>query len=158
MKNIKIQQLLKNKPKKKEIIDFVDDKINKFQNMILNTMLTAQKYKSLNIYGARELNICIQGLDNLFQDLKNIKLMISKKIMDKEDILNRLQMINNELSQIFRSFGTKNIIDIINVCFGINYTYETKYTDKYRLIKKFVHPISYKVMDWKDKKMYLIKS
>jgi len=152
MKNIKIQQLLEDKHKKTDIIEFFDDKITKFQNMIQNTILMAQKYKTLNIYGARELNICIQGLDNLFQDLKNVKLMISKKLIDKEDILNRLQMVNNELSQLFRSFGTKDIIDVINVCFGINYTLDTNYTDKYSLIKSFVHPISYKVMEWKAKK------
>ena len=151
MKNIKIQQILLGDSKKIDIIDFFNTKIVKFQSMIQNTILMAQKYKSLNIYGARELNICVQGLDNLFQDLKNIQLMVAKKKIDKEDILNRLQMINNELSQLFRSFGTKDIIDVVNVCFGINHTHATEYTDKYNLIKKFVHPISYKVMEWKNK-------
>ena len=41
--------------------------------MILSTILMVQKYKTLNIFGARELNICIQGLDSIFQDLKNIQ-------------------------------------------------------------------------------------
>ena len=79
MKNIKIKQIADNAREKVDIISFFENKINVFQDMILSTILMVQKYKTLNIFGARELNICIQGLDSIFQDLKNIQITISQK-------------------------------------------------------------------------------
>ena len=76
--------------------------------------------------------------------------MISEKI-DTEDILNRLQTINNEISNIFRAFGTEKIRDLIAVCFGFDYLKDISTTSKFTIIKNFVHPIGYKVMDWKNR-------
>ena len=105
MKNIKIKQISDTAREKVDIISFFGNKIKVFQDMILSTILMVQKYKTLNIIGARELNICIQGLDSIFQDLANIDITISQKKINTDDVLSRLQAVNNELSQIFRSFG-----------------------------------------------------
>ena len=60
------------------------------------------------------------------------------------DIINRLQQINNDLSVNFRLYGTKYIEDVLNICFGTEYikdniTEENK--SLYEVIKKYVHPI-----------------
>ena len=120
MKNIKIKQIADTAREKVDIISFFENKISVFQDMILSTILMVQKYKTLNIFGARELNICIQGLDSIFQDLKNIQITISQKKLNTDDVLSRLQAVNNELSQIFRSFGTTHITDLVSICFGFD--------------------------------------
>ena len=112
MKNIKIRQNSEHNNETEDIIAFFDNKINSFQNMVLSTLLMIQKYKTMNIFGARELNICVQGLTGIFQDIRNIETILSGKKKNTDDILSRLQSINNEMSQIFRSFGTEKIVDL----------------------------------------------
>ena len=123
---LKIQQIPSNISTKKDIIDFFKKKIDCFQNMIQSTLLVIQKYKTLNIFSAKEFNLCIQGLETIFNNVNNITIIIKKSSYDQEDILNKLQNINNELSQIFRSFGTQHIADLIQVCFGINFEEKNK--------------------------------
>ena len=123
--------------------------------MITNTILAVQQYKVKDIIGASELNVCIQGLESLFEELNTIKLMIekNKKHLDFDDIITRLQRINNELSSIFRNFGTLNISDLITVAFASDFIQKTitdENRDKYEIIKKYVHPISYKAITWKE--------
>ena len=151
MKNIKIQQMPEEISTKKDIIDFFNNKINCFRKMILYTLLGVQKYKILNFFSAKEFNLCIQGLETISDHLNNISILVKTAQHDQEEILNRLQIINNELSQIFRSYGTLHIKDLLKVCFGVKYEETILNKDKYRLIKQFVHPIGYKTMDWKKK-------
>jgi len=151
MKNIKIKQIADTAREKVDIISFFGNKIKVFQDMILSTILMVQKYKTLNIIGARELNICIQGLDSIFQDLANIDITISQKKINTDDVLSRLQAVNNELSQIFRSFGTMHLTDLVSICFGFDFFEELSNDPKARVIQKFVHPIGYKVMEWKNR-------
>ena len=151
MKNIKIQQMPEDITTKKDIIDFFNNKIECFRKMILYTLLGVQKYKILNFFSAKEFNLCIQGLETISDHLNKIDILVKKKKYDKEDILNRLQTINNELSQIFRSYGTLHIKDLLQVCFGIKYENQIINKDKFTLVKQFIHPIGYKTMDWKKK-------
>ena len=151
MKNIKIQRMPEEISTKKDIIDFFNNKIECFRKMILYTLLGVQKYKILNFFSAKEFNLCIQGLETISDHLNNIDSLIKNTNYDQEDILNRLQTINNELSQIFRSYGTLHIKDLLKVCFGITYENKIINKDKYKLVKKFIHPIGYKTMDWKKK-------
>ena len=155
MKNEKIKPSISYKSKRFDKLDFSTKKISTFQAMITNTILAIQQYKTRDIIGASELNVCIQGLEGLYSELNILKVMINsnEKHIDFDEILTRLQKINNELSSIFRNFGTNNIEDLIAVAFASDFikktiTDENKY--KYELIKKYVHPISYKALTWKD--------
>ena len=155
MKNEKIKPSSAQSFKRFDKLDFCRKKINTFQEMITNTILAVQQYKVKDIIGASELNVCIQGLESLFEELNKIKLMIEKnnKHLDFDDVITRLQKINNELSSIFRNFGTLNISDLITVAFASDFIQKTitdENKDKYEIIKKYVHPISYKAMTWKE--------
>ncbi len=155
MKNEKIKPSAAQSFKKFDKLDFCRKKIDTFQEMITNTILAVQQYKVKDIIGASELNVCIQGLESLYEELNKIKTMVNndEKHLDFDDIITRLQKINNELSSIFRNFGTLNISDLITVAFASDFIQKT-ITDenrcKYEVIKKYVHPISYKAMTWKD--------
>ena len=155
MKNEKIKPPLSHKSKRFDKLDFSTKKISTFQAMITNTILAIQQYKTKDIIGASELNVCIQGLESLYTELNILKVMVeaNEKHIDFDEILTRLQKINNELSSIFRNFGTHNIEDLIAVAFASDFIKKTiteENKDKYELIQKYVHPISYKAMAWKD--------
>jgi hypothetical protein len=39
---------------------------------------------------------------------------------ETNNIVNVLQIVNNELSTLFKDFGTENIEDLLSICFGTN--------------------------------------
>ena len=156
MKNKKIKSSLKKKPKKSSSRSLCLKKTKWYQNIIQDTILYVQKYKTLDVIDAGELNICIQSLEKLYDQTKNIVAILSNKksLIDFNDVLNKLQTINNDLSVNFRLYGTKHIDDVLNVCFGneyINDNINDDNRDLFEVIKKYTHPINYKILDWKDK-------
>ena len=123
--------------------------------MITKSSLAIQRYKNIDILTANELNKYTLTLEELYIELKIIEKNIShkKKKVNYNEVINKLQRINNELAHIFKSYGTEDIDDLINVALGCNFidqhitTEEEK--DKYSILKRYVHPISYKVLPWK---------
>ena len=129
-------------------------KIKLLQDIVKRTILAVQKYKTMDVFGANELNICIQSLENTFSQLDVLYEPIKKnQKIDKEQYINKLQEINNDLSSLFRTFGTENVEDLIHVCFGCDFV-NNNFTkpsilEKYDIMKKYIHPIGYKTMPWK---------
>ena len=124
----------------------IDKKILYFQNVIQKTALYIQQNKSLNILGISDVNNCMDILTNI-----NVKLLNLKNTNNtNNDCINTLQIINNELSSLFKLYGTSNLEDLLGICFGTNslllndLEYEV---NKYELIKTYFHPISYKVIN-----------
>jgi hypothetical protein len=156
LKNKKIKTSKKKKQKKSSSRTLCLRKNKTYQNIIHDTILYVQKYKTLDVLDAGELNICIQSLENLYNETKNIQTILSgkKNMIDFNDVINRLQTINNDLSVNFRLYGTKNIEDVLNICFGHEYISQNitaANIDLYEVIKKYAHPINYKILDWKEK-------
>ena len=132
----------------------LEKKILYYEEIIQKTILSAQKYKFLDIMSANDLNICIQSLETLFVQLNTIRYPVIKKHKyDREQIINKLQEINDELAGLFRSFGTESIKDIINICCGGDFIKENVTNEdllgRYELITQYIHPISYKTMAWR---------
>ena len=73
MKNEKIKPSSAQSFKRFDKLDFCRKKINTFQDMITNTILAVQQYKVKDIIGASELNVCIQGLESLYDELNTIR-------------------------------------------------------------------------------------
>ena len=121
--NKKIKTKIKNK-KKINIRDSTKNKIFCFQNMINKTIIAIQSYKNYDILNPGEINICVKNLEDIYSDLLKIESLLEHNI-DIDDIINKLQNINDELSNIFRTFGTQDINDLLMVCFGANY-FETQ--------------------------------
>ena len=96
----------------------------------------------------------MQGLINLCNDISAIKGSIDLINMEKNNkLVNKLQNITNELSVIFKSFGTDSVDDLVSVCFGPSFADDMindDNKDKYDLIKKYIHPIGYKTVAWRD--------
>ena len=142
---------------KKDILNFIKSKVLSFQEIIKKSILAVHRYKFLDILGANDINVCVKALETLFSQLTEIQDKIdAKEKLDNDAIITKLQEINNDLSVLLKSFGTESMDDLITVCFGSDFiesilTNENR--SKYEIIRKYVHPIGYKVMVWKgDKK------
>jgi endopeptidase La len=130
------------------------EKIEYYFELITETILWCEKYKIFDIMTASDLNICIQNLESIFHDLTILKKSLFKNKKISKQHIHKLQKINDELSLIFKSFGTKKIDSVLNVCYGTSYIKTIKNSiDKYKLdlILKYAHPINYKIMAWKNK-------
>ena len=151
-KNEKIKAKPLKKSEKTHMVNFCMNKISAFQGMITNTIVAVQRYKIMDIISASDINICIQNLEALYKDLKRIQTQIKNR-NTFDDIINDLQKINNELSALFRNSGTLNIEDLITVAMGSDFLKQSIEQDEqgiFEVISKYIHPISYKVMAWKD--------
>ena len=126
-----------------EIVMLIEKKLLFFQDVIQKTILHVQKNKILDIIGVSEVNNCINTLFELSKQLKDINDAAIKTNTD--NIINVLQLINNELSSLFKMFGTESFEDLLWICFGNNSvnTYAISDMDKHKfeLLKKYFHQI-----------------
>ena len=155
-KKNEITNNMNNNVKKNKSYENIENKIEYYQDVIQRTIKSVQTYKNLNILNVSDINNCIPILETIFNDLQKILKDLhsdsstSKKILDKQIL--KLQMVNDELSTLFKNYGTENFEDIINICMGSNYldnVLNDNNSDIYHIIKKYVHPINYKNMNWR---------
>jgi ATP-dependent Lon protease len=131
-----------------DVLLLVDKKVEFFKDVIQKTIIHVQKNKFLDILGISDVSVCIEKLGELskkIQELTNIK-------NNTDNLINSLQLINNELSSLLKSYGTDSLEDLLLICFGNNNKITTNEmeTDKLELLKKYFHPTSYKVVNKKD--------
>ena len=70
-----------------------------------------------------------------------------KTITDQSVIILTLQYVNNELSAIFKLYGTERLEDLMQICFGYKYiTPEPEDLSKYEVLNNYFHPIYYKLI------------
>jgi len=154
-RNIKIQTSPQNKfGSAHPASTAVSSKIVGLQDIIKRTILSSQKYKILDIFGANELNLCINSLEAMFSTLSVLLApIVEGGKIDEDNVICVLQEVTNDLSSLFRTFGTNSIEDLIMICFGTDFAAKnfinSSVLDKYEVMKKYVHPISYKVVNWK---------
>ena len=131
-----------------EIVLLIEKKLLFFQDVIQKTILHVQKNKIFDIIGVSEVNSCINILFELSTKIKEINDVSIKNNTD--NIINILQIVNNDLSSLFKVFGTDSFEDLLWICFGNNSvnTYASSDMDKYKfeLLKKYFHPTSYKLL------------
>lgn len=160
--NCKPLNLKKNNIKKasSEIILLIEKKLTFFQDVIQKTILHVKKNAFLDIITISEVNTCINTLFELSKKIKDINIVSIMNDTDK--IINVLQTINIELSILFKGFGTESFEDLLWICFGNNSmnAYATLDIDKYKfeLLKKYFHPISYKLFAKKEESDKLLKT
>ena len=107
-------------------------KISKFKNIIKRTILAVQKYKSLDIILAGELNSTLEFLNDLFTNIVCLDTYTSKQVDELET-----QLIN-----LVKNYGTESLEDLIGLILGNNFIEEIKDDDKYDILKNYIHPIN----------------
>lgn len=139
-----------------DIIVLIAKKMLFFQDIIQKTILHVQKNKLLEILGVSEVNMCISTLVDLGRKIKEIS-DIPITTSNTDNIINVLQTINNELSSLFKIFGTESFEDLLWICFGNNsvktYAISDMEMNKFELLKRYFHPTSYKLLGSKRENM-----
>lgn len=129
----------------------IKDKINYIRDIIRNTIFSIQNYKRIELFSNNDINTCISILIELFE-----KTQIDYSIYSENQINEHIHKIIDKLSIIFCNFGTNYIDDLLFIVFGVEYKnikYENDILEsKYELIKKYLHPVSYKIIKWSSKK------
>jgi len=159
--SIKLKSIIE----EKEIQDlrkFIDDKNLYIQDIIRNTIISIKKNKHYEIFSNNDTTLSITVLNELYEKTQEIKDCISNLSIDSNKIIDMLQKIIDKLSMIICGFGTSNIDDLLFISLGSEYTKiktENEYIkDKYELIKKYIHPIGYKIIHWKQNKKNMDKN
>jgi ATP-dependent Lon protease len=133
-----------------DIITLISKKIFFFEDVIQRTILHVQKNKMLDIIGVSEVNNCIHLLFELTKSIKEINIASLEK-ENTDNAINILQNINNELSSLFKVYGTELFEDLLWICFGNNsinaYATSELEKQKFELLKKYFHPTSYKIIN-----------
>ncbi len=138
------------------IQEFIREKNVYIQEIIENTIVSIQQHKKNNLFSENDVNLSVSILLELYEKINNINIINKELNIDANDTLNLLQRIIDKLSLVICGFGTKNIKDMLFVCFGSefkNLKFDDEIlNDKLKLIFKYVHPISYKLISWKKNK------
>ena len=147
--NIAIKK--ENNSKNDDVILLVEKKLYFFKDVIQKTILYVQKNKTLDILGVSDVISCIDKLTEITKQIQDL-FEINHTKTNTELLINNLQLINNELSSLFKIFGTENLEDLLLICFGNNnkISYSELDISKFELLKKYFHPTSYKVINKKD--------
>ena len=144
-----------------EIKKFIEEKTIDIQDIIRNTCSSIKKNTQLDIFSNTDANISIAVLNDLYSKTREIIKSIDSHYnltnRDAEPIIDSLQKIIDKLSMLICSFGTKNIEDLLFISFGSEFK-KIKIDDKiikakYELISKYIQPIGYKVINWKQLKI-----
>ena len=139
----------KTKTSHTDVMLLVHKKVGFFKDVIQRTILHVQKNKQYDILGISDINTCIERIGLLSIQIKDIS-EISDSFDDSDELITRLQSINNELSSLLRTYGTESLDDMLLICFGNNIKFQEDEQHKFDLLKKYFHPISYKTVTKKD--------
>ena len=151
-KNVKLKKSLSTKSNNSINLTHLENEIQYFIKILQDTILYIQKYKSLSIISSNNVYNSINNLSSLYDDLISMKSCLEKS--NVTSIYTKLQTIREKLVQIFKYNGTKNIEDILNLYYGSDYIKKyclnNEYKEKYDIINRFCHPISFINLVWKQ--------
>tara|TARA_A100001015_G_scaffold230273_1_gene260512 strand:+ start:4091 stop:7369 length:3279 start_codon:yes stop_codon:yes gene_type:complete len=161
-KNNKISKKKYNLKKVEQKMKNLSNQIEKYKTMIENTIIYSHKYKSMDIINSNELHVCLSTSEKIFSDLLSIKKKLTADNKISEQLLNNIQEIAIEISNLFRLFGTKNLYDLLEIGFGTNYIKtvilnNVNLNNIFDIVSEKFHPINYKVLDWKKSNDNVIK-
>jgi len=128
-----------------ELVNIIDKKLDFFKNVIQKTIIHVHKNKTLDILALTDVCLC---LDKLIEINKKINISsLHDDNINNDALINNLQLINNQLSSLFKNYGTESFEDFITICFGNNHKIINNNDEslKFDLLKKYFHPISYSV-------------
>ncbi len=148
-KKIKKEIVFKEKieqTQQKDVFSLVEKKLNFFFDVVQKTILHVQKNKTKDCLIISDVNNCLILLNGLIDKIKEVS--VNLKTYNTETLVNKLQMINNEMSCIFKNYGTESLEDLLVVCFGNNthFVLNNLQNERFILLKKYFHPIGYKVL------------
>jgi hypothetical protein len=139
--------------KKEEIVSLIQKKLFFFEDVLIQTMLHIQRTKDFNIINVNDMNNFYNMLNELNRKVKELNNMIVNNTntnTNTDNLVNKLQDINNELSILFKLVGTHSFEDLLVICLGNNSLNIFNQSIKFNLLKKYFHPTSYRLLKTKE--------
>ena len=125
------------------ISHLVHSKVSSFKEIIESTTKHINLNKIFDVLDSNEVTKCMTELLTLNKKIRDIEQIVIDNV-NVTAIIDKLQLINNDLSSILKSFGTYKLDDIVTVCIGDNkMVIDAIDNDKWSLLQKYFHPISY---------------
>jgi len=139
--------LLGNLNNKLDILEISRHKLSFYYDIIQKTHVHINRNKKLGILTNTDINKSNEMINQIMDRLNELNNKLSELAID--NIINTLQIINNELSNLLKIYGTQSLDDFISICFGTsNNLIETNEDlEKYNILKRYFHPLSYKVVN-----------
>ena len=141
--------------KKSNIGENVLKRVELLRSIVQKTIVSAAHYKSMDVLGTNELKSCLDSLHRIFVSLDMLSTSVESKTQIN-NVLDDLQKITNDISGIFKSYGTQSLEDLLMVCFSSDYFNEliekldVFEKDKLKMLSNYAHPISYRIIPWKS--------
>jgi ATP-dependent Lon protease len=146
-----------------EIAKLINSKMLKIQGIIQRILKTLHSYRGLNIISNSDLIVCTSTLIECFEKSVAILSQIESEkdthtVENINKYIDQLQQIVDKMSIIMCGYGAASIEDIFFISFGSDLDVlisqqETEiWKDKHDLIMKYVKPIGYKTVHWKQSK------
>lgn len=132
-----------------DVMLLVHKKVGFFKDVVQRTILHIHRNKQFDILGISDINTCVEKLGVVSCQIKDV-LEASESNANPDELVSRLQIINNELSGLLRVYGTDSLDDLLLICFGNNIKFSDEEFHKFELLKKYFHPTSYKTVNKKD--------
>ena len=135
-----------------DIHEFCQKKMEYYEDIVQKTAKSASRYKVLDVYGASELNICIKKIEMVYHNIQVLKASLQFDTTSHDEIMSNMQEINDDLCCIFKTYGTKDIEDLLQISFGVEYGLQfvdSSNADMFDIIKTYVNPISFNIIPWK---------
>jgi hypothetical protein len=127
------------------------NKIIKLQDIVKNVIRSNQFYKALGFLEANDLNSCATYAESIYLKLSQLDKVIKNETFDENETIVILQDIVREISTLISLYGCDSIENLIHICIGHKFSIEEKYREKYDLLKTYVKPVRYKILDWRTK-------
>lgn len=132
----------------------VNEMLLGFRSIVVKTIVSTQSYKNYDVITANDLKQSLESLHRVYSQIDKLVAAIDGETISKDNVVKDLQSITNDLSAVFKSYGTENVRDLLNICLGKDYISKEIDNDeknkKFELLERYAHPIGYKSITWKN--------
>ena len=97
------------------------DKLHYFTDVINTTVIYSSKYKLLDVMSSSDLDLVLSKMTSIASNIKNAKGVLTDVSGSTDSAIKSMQTITDELSIIFKNYGTGNFDDVITICFGTDF-------------------------------------
>lgn len=123
----------------------LNKKIEFYKEVIQKMTIQLEKNKQYDILGLNDITTCNEKIEEIIVKINEFENGLNCLEISKNNV-GKLQVINDELSGILKNYGTYDLNDLLQVCFGNNINIDEEDLDMFQLLKQYFHPICYKVL------------
>ena len=135
-----------------ELILIMNTKIKRIQEVIQGSIVALNQNKRQAIIHNCDLVMCLSTLNDLYKKTSQLR---QTSTPNTESFILNSQHIVDKLSILMCNYGASKIADLLFITFGTDFINSLKFpnefaSEKYELIAKYVRPLSYKIVNWKQ--------